>query len=159
MSGYPTIRPEGFLPPFLPHAGANANANVVRRPAPGVRYICLTFALRQALPPIGFFSQTPLQADELKARLADARQRLTVKMATLEPRRAEWEKQPLARYEAGDLAWRFQRPERAQSQNGAVLKVYNEQPVEFSSSEGGSGVTERRPGNGLIVAGWRNAGS
>ena len=96
------------------------------------------------------------QADELKDRLATARQRLAVKMAALEPRRAEWEKQLLARYDGGEIAWRFQRPVSAQSRNGAVLKVYNEQPVEFSSYEGGTGVDERKPGNGLIVAGGPN---
>ena len=96
------------------------------------------------------------QADELKARLIAARDRLAAKMATLEPRRPEWEKQLLARNENGEPAWRFQRPESAQSQNGAVLKVYNDEPVEFTSYEGGTGVAERKPGNGLIVAGGPN---
>ena len=32
------------------------------------------------------------------------------KMKSLEPRRAEWEKQILAAYDAGELAWRVQRP-------------------------------------------------
>ena len=31
-------------------------------------------------------------------------------MKSLEPQRADWEKQILAAYEAGDLAWRVQRP-------------------------------------------------
>ena len=96
------------------------------------------------------------QADALKTRLAAAVEKLAARMAALDPRRSEWEKQLLARYEAGELAWRFQHPVSAQSRNGAVLKVFNEQPVEFSSYTGGTGVAERKPGNGLIVAGGPN---
>ena len=96
------------------------------------------------------------QAGDLQSRLAAAREHLTAKMAALEPRRAEWEKQLLARNAAGGTAWKFQRPTSAQSQNGAILKVYNEEPVEFSRYEGGTGVAERQPGNGLIVAGGPN---
>jgi hypothetical protein len=96
------------------------------------------------------------QADDLKVRLAAAHERLAAKMATLEPRRAEWEKQMLARDAAGELAWKFQRPASAQSQNGALLKVFNDELVDFSRYEGGTGVTERKPGNGLIVVSGPN---
>ncbi len=40
----------------------------------------------------------------------DAKLHLAEKMKSLEPQRAEWEKQILAAYEAGELAWRVQRP-------------------------------------------------
>src|SRR3954447_8827402 len=69
---------------------------------------------------------------ELKAQLADARARLAAKMIELEPKRAAWEKDILARYEAGELAWHFQRPVSAASANGATVTVYNDEPVEFT---------------------------
>src|SRR5471030_2858390 len=72
------------------------------------------------------------------------------------PRRAEWEKQLLARYESGELAWRFQRPVSAKSQNVALLKIYNDEPVDFTNYDGSNGTSERKPGNGLIVAGGPN---
>ncbi|HMC58468.1 MAG TPA: DUF1549 domain-containing protein, partial [Candidatus Solibacter sp.] len=96
------------------------------------------------------------QAGELNARLAGARERLAAKLASVSPRRAEWEKRLLARYDAGELAWRFERPFSATSQNGAVLKIYNDEPVEFTSYDGSTGTSERKPGNGLIVASGPN---
>ena len=39
--------------------------------------------------------------DQLKRALADAKQRLAEKMKSLEPQRAEWEKQILAAYDGG----------------------------------------------------------
>ena len=73
-------------------------------------------------------------------------------MAALEPRRAAWEKQLLARYDAGELTWQFQRPQRAQSQNGAVLKIYNDETLDYTSYDGASLSTFRAPGNGLVIA-------
>jgi Protein of unknown function (DUF1553)/Protein of unknown function (DUF1549)/Planctomycete cytochrome C len=100
--------------------------------------------------------QQQQQSGELNARLARARERLAAKLASLAPRRAEWEKQLLARYESGELAWRFQRPVSAKSQNGALLKIYNDEPVDFTNYDGSNGTSERKPGNGLIVAGGPN---
>src|SRR5205807_363808 len=105
-----------------------------------------------ALPTAGQQQQT----DELKARLDAARARLAAKMATLAPRRAEWEKNLLARYDAGESAWRVQRPLSAKSENGAVLKIINDEPVDFTTYDAGNGTSERKPGNGLIVAGGPN---
>ena len=56
---------------------------------------------------------TPEQArrqEELKSQLAEARARLADRMKSLAPRRAEWEKQLIARFKAGELAWKVQRP-------------------------------------------------
>ncbi|MCX6633058.1 MAG: DUF1549 domain-containing protein, partial [Candidatus Solibacter sp.] len=61
------------------------------------------------------------QLDQLKRAREDAKLRLAETMKGLEPRRAEWEKQLLASYGAGDLAWRVQRPAGAKSAHGAVL--------------------------------------
>ncbi|HLK66809.1 MAG TPA: PSD1 and planctomycete cytochrome C domain-containing protein [Bryobacteraceae bacterium] len=96
------------------------------------------------------------QREDLKAKLADAQARLAAKMQTLEPRRAEWEKQFLARYEAGQLAWHTQRPLSAQSTNGAVLKIYNEEEIDYTTYDGSNLTAYRAPGNGLVVASGPN---
>ena len=93
---------------------------------------------------------------ELQAQTAAAKQKLAAKMETLAPQRDAWEKQLLARYEAGDLAWKFQRPISAQSRNGATLKIYNDEPVEFTYYDGSNGTSERKPGEGLVVASGPN---
>ena len=94
--------------------------------------------------------------DELKAQIADARARLAVKMESLEPKRSEWEKQFLASYEAGELAWRVERPISAKSMNGAVLKIFNDEPVDYTFYDGGNLTASRGPGNGLVVASGPN---
>ena len=94
--------------------------------------------------------------DALNTRLTSARARLAAKMQTLEGRRAEWEKPLLARYDAGELAWRVQRPVSAKAANGAVLKIYNDEMVDNNIYEGGSLAASRQPGNGLVVAGGPN---
>ena len=93
---------------------------------------------------------------ELQAELGIARARLASKVASLAGERAGWEKRLLADYEAGGLAWRFQRPVSAQSQNGAVLKIYNDEPVTFTYYDGANGTSERKPGDGLVVASGPN---
>jgi hypothetical protein len=94
--------------------------------------------------------------DELTRALEDAKLRLADKMKSLEPRRTEWEKQILAVYRDGDLAWRVQRPTSAKSANGAVLTMYNDQDVDYTSYEGGTLAGTRAPGNGVIIAGGPN---
>jgi hypothetical protein len=94
--------------------------------------------------------------DDLKTRLADAQARLAVKMETLAPRRDSWEKQILARYDAGELAWHTQRPLSAQSVNGAVLKIYNDEQVDYNIYDGSNLSASRGPGNGLVVASGPN---
>ena len=93
---------------------------------------------------------------DLKARVAEGRERLASKMAELEPKRAAWEKRVLAQFEAGELAWRFERPISAQSMNGALLKIYNDEPVDFTHYDGSTMTVDRGPGNGLIVASGPN---
>ena len=84
------------------------------------------------------------RAGELQAQLAAARE----KFAALDSGRAGWEKQVLA----ADHTWKYQRPESARSENGAILQVFNDEPVEFTRYEGGTGVADRKPGDGLVVA-------
>ena len=72
-------------------------------------------------------------------------------MKSLEPRRAEWEKQILAAFGGGrtGVARRSVRSRRSR-RNGAVLKIYNDEPVDYTSYEGGTLAGTRAPGNGLI---------
>jgi hypothetical protein len=102
---------------------------------------------------------TPAQRqrqDELKREIAAAKDRIAAKMAALESRRAAWEKQILARNEAGDLKWHVQRPVSAESAHGAVLRIYNDEPVDYTHYDGGTMTTDRGPGNGLVIASGPN---
>jgi hypothetical protein len=94
--------------------------------------------------------------DELKPQLEAARERLAAKMKSLEPRRAQWEKQLLTQFEAGQLAWTVQHPISAKSANGAVLTIHNDDPVDFTSYDGGNLTAFRAPGNGVIIASGPN---
>ena len=102
---------------------------------------------------------TPAQhgrQEELKREVAAAKDRIAAKMAALESQRGAWEKQILARYEAGELAWQVERPISAESEHGAVLKIYNDEPVDYTHYDGGTMTTDRGPGNGLIIASGPN---
>ena len=102
---------------------------------------------------------TPEQSkrlDELTERLDSARRRLDQSTETLLPRQPEWEKQLLENYEAGHLAWKLQRPLSARASHGAILSIYNDEPVESTYDSRGSLVSDRQPGNGLIVASGPN---
>jgi hypothetical protein len=99
------------------------------------------------------------QANQLRylpVELDAARRRLTEKMAALEPKRAEWEKQLLASYEAGELEWKFQHPTSAKSANGALLTIHNDDPVDMTSYNGANLTAFKAPGNGLIVVSGPN---
>jgi hypothetical protein len=93
---------------------------------------------------------------EVQAELERARAELKEKTKALDARRAEWEKRILADYEAGKLEWRYQRPTSATASNGAILTVYNDQPVDVTHYDGVSLSAERTPGNGLVVASGPN---
>ncbi|MBI2680224.1 MAG: PSD1 domain-containing protein [Candidatus Solibacter usitatus] len=112
--------------------------------------------------PEAWGSQLALPTAEQRTRLEalthkvfDTRCKLDDKAESLMVRRREWEKDLLARYEAGELNWRFQRPLSAAA-NQAKLTIYNEELVEANESEGASLVTRRVPGNGLIIASGPN---
>lgn len=99
---------------------------------------------------------TPEQSrrrEDLRLAVEAAREALRVKMTGIEPRREEWEKRLMAQRTAGELAWKYQRPVSASAQNGAVLKIYNDEPV-TSTRDGQAPRTE--PGNGLVVASGPN---
>jgi Protein of unknown function (DUF1553)/Protein of unknown function (DUF1549)/Planctomycete cytochrome C len=102
---------------------------------------------------------TPEQEMKLKAlqdELAAARARLADKMKSLEPGRAEWEKQILARYEAGELAWKNQHPLTAKSANGAELTIHNDDELDFTVYDGGNLSAFRAKADGLVIASGPN---
>jgi hypothetical protein len=93
---------------------------------------------------------------EIQTSLREARARLDSKMQDKEPARAEWEKQIVASFLAGDLAWTWQRPVTAKSANGAVLTIHNDDQVDLTSYDGGNLTAFKAPGNGLIVVSGPN---
>ena len=52
--------------------------------------------------------------------------------------------------------WRVERPVSAKSEHGAILKIYGDEPVVFTTYDGTSQAVDRKPGNGLIVASGPN---
>jgi hypothetical protein len=96
------------------------------------------------------------ERERLSWQLAEARRNLEAEAQTLEAADEEWEKEVLRRYDSGELAWRYQRPISAQSANGAKLTVYSEEAVENNYYIGTTLLSDRKAGNGLIVAGGPN---
>ncbi len=119
---------------LVPDRGRNAWGSQLQLPAPEQ-------ARRQA---------------ELKNQVEAAREKLAAKMESLASRRAEWEKQLLARFQAGRLSWNVQRPTSAKAKNGATLRIYNDETVPYTSYDGGNLTAYRAPGNGLVIAGGAN---
>lgn len=98
---------------------------------------------------------TPQQTQELEkldTQIAALKQKLA---ATPDPT-PDQEKALVARWNAGDLAWHYQRPTEAHSLHGAVLTVYNDQPIDSRIYVGGVLQHEHQPGDGLIVASGPN---
>jgi hypothetical protein len=96
------------------------------------------------------------QLARLNAALFELRPELYSKTLELADRQAEWEKRILADYEAGKLEWKYQRPISAEATGGTELKIYNDEPVDISRYDGISLVSEKKPGDGLVIAGGAN---
>ena len=97
--------------------------------------------------------------ERLRAELQAVESEIEAQRKISEDRRREWEKEILAAHRSGELAWRYQRPLSASTENGAKLTIYNDELVDsqiYSFDLFGSGsaslVAERRRGDGLIVA-------
>ena len=90
--------------------------------------------------------------EELNSQIKAAQESIDVKMQASIAKQSDWEKDILSRYDAGELAWRYQRPLSANSANGTTLTIYNEQPVESNFYVNGTLMSERKPGGGLVVA-------
>ncbi|HUP39406.1 MAG TPA: DUF1549 domain-containing protein, partial [Vicinamibacterales bacterium] len=61
-----------------------------------------------------------------------------------------------ARWQAGELAWTWQRPVGARALNGATLTIYDKEPIESNFYLDGSLTTHTKPGDGLVVASGAN---
>jgi len=96
------------------------------------------------------------QLAELEAKLTAARASLEEKAKALAASGEEWERELKPRWEAGKLAWRWQRPVAARALHGAQLTIYNDKPVDNTYYLDGSLKFDRKPGNGLIVASGPN---
>jgi hypothetical protein len=113
--------------------------------------------------PKAWGTQLELATPEQRAHLA----KLTSKMLDLLPelygktvdiasKQADWEKRTLADYQAGKLDWKYQHPISAEATGGTTLTIYNDQPIDFTHYDGGSLSAEKKPGNGLMIAGGAN---
>jgi hypothetical protein len=91
----------------------------------------------------------------LDQKIAVAKEALDQKLKTVSMN-LEAEKALFAKWQAGELAWRFQRPEAAHSINGARLTIYDEEPVKSLVYAGSELVPETKPGHGLIIASGPN---
>jgi hypothetical protein len=92
----------------------------------------------------------------LDTKLAAARLRLEEAAST---RAADDEAREAAlytRWQAGQLAWTWQRPVAARAVNGATLTIYDKEPIENNFYLDGSLKTDKKPGDGLVVASGRN---
>lgn len=94
--------------------------------------------------------------EELKRRVEAARRKLDERLLAMEEQQQQWERRVLEDYNKGLLSWQLQRPISARAENGAVLTVYNDEPFESVYEYRGSLVSERKPGNGLLVASGPN---
>ena len=104
-----------------------------------------------------------LPADEQARRVAALNEEITAlrrgldaDAQQLKKERWAWEDRLLPDFEAGKLAWTYQRPVAASSANGAILTIYNDEPVDSNFYLKGSLSSEHKRGEGLIVASGPN---
>jgi hypothetical protein len=105
----------------------------------------------------------PLPTEEQRRRLAALDEQITVarrgldaQAQKLKKQRWAWEDRLLPDFEAGKLAWTYQRPTAASTAYGAKLTIYNDEAVESNFYLNGSLSSERKRGEGLIVASGPN---
>jgi hypothetical protein len=67
-----------------------------------------------------------------------------------------WEETLRKRWQAGELAWTWQQPIAAKALHGALLTIYNQEPVESNYYLSGSLKTDKKPGDGLVIASGPN---
>src|SRR5262245_59795239 len=96
------------------------------------------------------------RSDELSGQMARLKSELDEKANQLMTRRPEWGKQILQLYDAGKLAWQFQRPLSAKSAHGTTMTIYNDETLVVTVYRGGSLLTEQIKGDGLVVASGAN---
>jgi hypothetical protein len=110
-----------------------------------------------------FGSKINLPSEEQQRRYSELNREIAYRQADLDEKAkqaqskmAQWEKQTLANYEEGKLAWKIIRPVSAKSANGAELKAYDDEPLTVTVYRGGNLITEEIKTNGLVVAGGPN---
>jgi hypothetical protein len=96
------------------------------------------------------------QLEEFDRTLAELKKELEARESALAAPDEEALSRLLNEFEAGGLAWRFQRPIAAAAKAGAKLTIYNDEPVETTHYTGPSLITEKLPGNGVVVASGPN---
>jgi hypothetical protein len=105
-------------------------------------------------------SKLMLPTDEQSQRLQGLEdQRDAAKLALMQKAEAAtneqrwaWEDRILAAHKSGELAWRYQRPLSATAVNGAKLAIFNDEPVDSNFYLNGSLASERKTGDGLVMA-------
>lgn len=90
--------------------------------------------------------------EELDRKLESVRALMDKKADALEERRWAWEEDLLRKHKAGELEWKYQKPISAEAANGTVLKIYDAEPIDYNYYLNGSLASERKRGDGLIVA-------
>ena len=96
------------------------------------------------------------QREALASRLAPAYARLDEKVSALTANDEPWENSLKTRWQAGELAWKWQHPIDARALHGATLTIYDEQPIESNYYLDGSLKSDTKPGDGLVVASGAN---
>ncbi len=97
-----------------------------------------------------------IRLQELDSQAESGRRMLLEAADKRNEQRWAWENQLLAKYKAGELAWKFQRPISASSEHGAKLTIYNDDLLDFNFYLNGSLASEHKRGDGLIVASGPN---
>ena len=92
----------------------------------------------------------------LDDKLAVAKARLNEGAAKLPASERQWEEDVKRRWQAGELAWTWQQPIAAKALHGARLTIYNREPIESNYYLSGSLKTDKKPGEGLVVASGPN---
>src|SRR5262245_61301851 len=93
---------------------------------------------------------------QLETKLAAARSRLEEASAARVTVEQARELEMFERWQAGELAWTWQRPVAARAQNGATLTIYDNELVVSNFYLDGSLNTDTRPGDGLVIASGAN---
>ncbi|HLY15878.1 MAG TPA: PSD1 and planctomycete cytochrome C domain-containing protein [Bryobacteraceae bacterium] len=92
----------------------------------------------------------------LDEEITAQRRGLDARAQQLTKERWAWEDRLVQDFEAGKLAWTYQRPVAASTANGATLTIYNDEPADSNFYVYYSLANERKRGEGLIVASGAN---
>jgi hypothetical protein len=92
----------------------------------------------------------------IDAKLDSSKARLNESAAKLLASDPHWEETLRKRWQAGELAWTWQQPIAAKALHGALLTIYNQEPVESNYYLSGSLKTDKKPGDGLVIASGPN---